>query len=375
MKKVTDLGGAIQAIEHGLLKPTGKSGQPAKKMELSKRMAYHKVPGISIALVDQGELAWARGYGQMDAGTGGGVTPETIFQAASISKPVSAMIALRLVEDGLLDLDADANDCLRSWKVPESKYTKVGPDGVRPKVTLRGLLSHNAGLSGRGYRGYPCGRQLPTLRQILNGEPPANSRPVHVIQAPGKAFKYSGGGYIVVQQMIEDVTGRSLADLAQELIFDRLGMISSTFHHLLPETFLPKTATAHNRSGMQVPGKWHIYPENASASLWTTPSDLARLIVEVIKSYHDASGLVLSAEMTRQMLTPQVNIAGLGFFIIQAGGRTRFEHPGWNEGFHSLVIGDLTSGQGLAWMTNGENGKNLGWEITRGVAKAFGWSW
>ncbi len=372
---MTDLEQVIETIEHGLLKPKGKSDRPRKRMELSQRMEYYKVPGISIAIVDLGELAWAKGYGMMELGKEREITAETIFQAASISKPVSAMLALHLVEAGLLDLDADVNAGLRSWKVPDSKYTRLRPDGKQPKITLRGLLSHTAGMGIRGYVGYPGGRPLPTLLQILNGQAPANSRPVRVVQAPGKAFRYSGGGYVVVQQLIEDVTGRSLADLAQEHIFDRLGMPSSTFNHLLPEIYLPRAATAHRRSGEPVPGKWHTYPENAPASLWTTPSDLARLIVEVIKSYKNESNLVLSTQMTHQMLTPRIGIATMGLYIIKAGGRIRFEHPGWNEGFHSLLIGDLSTGQGLVWMTNGENGKTLGWEVTRGLANVFGWSW
>ena len=389
---MTDFERAIQAIEHGLLKVTRSEEQPAKKMELSQRMTFYKVPGISVAFVDQEELAWAKGFGVVEAGGEKPVTHETIFQAGSISKPVTVMVALHLVEDGLLDLDADVNDFLRSWKVPKSKYTQARADkkhpadgvcpadGARPAVTLRGLLSHSAGLNIRGYRGYTAGRQQPTLQQILNGEPPANSKPVRVMQAPGKAYKYASGGYLVAQQMIEDVTGRPLAALAKELIFDKLGMANSTFDSRLPEAYLPQAATAHNRAGAPVPGKWHTYPEQAAASLWTTPSDLARLLVEVLKSYRNESNLVLSAEMTRQMLAPQVSIGvdwycGLGFNIVSKEGMTRIGHPGWNEGFHCIMLGCLEIGQGEVWMTNGENGRHLGLEVSRGLAEIVRWSW
>jgi CubicO group peptidase (beta-lactamase class C family) len=372
---LTELEQAIDAVEHGLLPASKREDPPAKAMDLSRRIADYKVPGISIAFVDRGELAWAKGYGVMEAGKEKEVTVETIFQAASISKPITAIVALHLVESGLLDLDADANDVLQSWKIPESKYTQVKRNGTHPKVTLRGLLSHNAGINMRGYVGYTSGRQLPTLQQILKGEPPANSRSVRVMQTPGKAFRYSGGGYVIVQQMIEDATGRCLPDLAQEFIFDRLGMTNSTFHHLLPEIYISRTAIAHRPTGKPVPGKWHIYPENAPASLWTTPTDMAHLIADVYHSYLGESNVVLSREMTREMLTPQAGISGLGFLIIQSGGRIRFEHPGWNVGYHSLLIGDLSTGRGLVWMTNGENGKLLGWEVTRGLAEIFGWTW
>lgn len=366
---ITDIEPAIEAIEHGLLNPRAQSDGPLKKMELIRRMAHYKVPGVSIALVDQGELAWARGYGILEAGSGKAVTPQTIFQAASISKTMTGLVALHLVEDGTLDLDADVNDFLRSWKVPKSKHTQ------ERKVTLRGLLSHTAGMGVHGYPGVPAGSQLPTLLQILDGKPPASLRPVRVVQAPGKEFLYSSGGYLVAQQMIEDVTGRALPELVQEWVLDRLVMVNSSFTILLPEKFLPQAATAHRRTGDPVPGKWHIYPEQAAACLWTTPCDLALLVIEVLRSYQNKSNLVLSQEMTRQMLVPQKSLGGLGFNVVIKDGLTRFGHPGWNEGFHSIMLGCLETGQGLIWMTNGENGRKLGWEISRGLAEVVGWTW
>ena len=152
-------------------------------------------------------------------------------------------------------------------------------------------------------------------------------------------------------------------------------MASSTFNYPLPEIYTPRATTAHNRSGKPVPGKWHIYPEQAAGGLWSTPSDLARLIVEVLESHKNESNLVLSSEMTRQMLIPQMDIGGLGFNIIIGDGMTRFGHPGWNEGFHSMMLGCLETGQGVVWMTNGENGRRLGHEVSRGLAKVVRWSW
>jgi len=359
----------IQASEHGLLRPKSKKVRTRRKMALRDRMRYYKVPGFSIALVDQGELAWAKGYGVMEAGGEKLVTPDTIFQAASISKPVSAMVALHLVESGMLDLDSNVNDRLQSWKLRENKHTQTN------KVTLRGLLSHSAGLNIYGYPGYPAESQLPTLIQILDGKPPATSRKVRVTREPGSTFKYSGGGYVLLQQLIEDVTGRTLADLAQQIIFDKLEMVHSTFVYPFPKAYLPQTAIAHNRDGNPIPGKWHLYPEQAAAGMWSTPSDLTRLIVEVEKSSRGESNLVLSKEMTKQMVTAQVGLGGLGFNILMPDGKARFGHPGWNEGFHSFVVGELGSGQGFAWMANGENGRSLGREVTRGISEALGWSW
>jgi CubicO group peptidase (beta-lactamase class C family) len=373
---MTDFDSVIWAVEHGLLKPEKEKEDPVEKMGLIERMAHYKVPGISVALVNEGEVVWAKGYGVMEVGMDRAVTADTIFQAGSISKPVTGLVALHLVEAGVLDLDVDVNDVLQSWKVPESKHTRVRRNGEYPVVTLRGLLSHSAGVNLRGYRGYLSDRPLPTLQQILLGEkPPANSLPVQVTQKPGKGFKYSGGGYLIAQQLIEDVTGRPLADLAQELIFDKLGMASSTFTCPLPQIFVPRAATAHNRAGKQVPGKWHIYKEQAAGGLWSTPSDLARVLVEVIKSNRNESNLIISQEMTQQLLTAQKGIGGLGFLITYEDGKPRFGHNGWTEGYHSLLIGNPDNEQGYVWMTNGENGAKLGSELTRGLIEAFGWTW
>lgn len=373
---MTDLERAIQAVE---CIPLPASKNPLRKRELGERMEHYKVPGFSIALVEQEAVAWARGYGVREAGCETPVTPETLFQVASISKAVAALVALRLVEQGLLDLDADVNDVLRSWKVPQSKHTRPQPDGTPRLVTLRGLLLHSAGMSVRGYLGYAVGEPLPTLRQILDGAPPANSRPVRVQEAPGTRFHYSSGGYMVVQQLIEDVTGRPFARLAQEWIFDPLGMTHSTFAPLLPEDSNPLVATAHRRDGTPLPGKWHMYPELAAAGLWSTPSDLARLAIEVIKSHKNESNRILSAEMTRKMLAPQLSFrgffVGLGFFIVVQDGIISFGRNGWNEGYHSLVGGVVETGWGFAWIANGENGNRLGFEVTQSLSQVIDWRW
>lgn len=358
---------AVQAVECGLLTAIRIEGRPQQPLRLCERMARYNVPGFGLALIEQGEIVATRGFGVLEVGGDDPVTGETLFQAASISKSVTAMATLHLVEAGMLDLDVDVNEALRSWQVPENEHTQTR------KVTLRGLLSHTAGLTVYGFRGYPPGQKLPTLRQVLDGGPPANSDPVRVFQEPGTAYSYSGGSDVVVQQLLEDVTGEPFINLMQELIFDKLGMAHSTFEQPLPEAYAAGAATAHRSNGEPVPGRWHIYPELAAAGLWTTTSDLARVVVEVLRSYAGESNAVLSVKMTRQMLTPPMGWYGLGFFIIETEGWTRFQRPGWNEGYHSFMGGCISTGQGIVWMTNGENGKLLGLEVMRALSKVFGW--
>jgi CubicO group peptidase (beta-lactamase class C family) len=366
---MTDLDQLIHAVKNGLLPAVRIAGRAQRPLALQERMTRYHVPGFSIALVQDGEIAWTRGYGLAEAGGGARVTPETLFQAASISKAVAAMAALRLVERGVLDLDADVNEALRSWQVPGNEHTG------QHKVTLRGLLSHTAGLTVSGFRGYPAPEKVPALQQVLDGEPPANSDPVRVMQEPGQGFSYSGGGYAVLQQLLEDVTGTPFAGLLRELVLDPLGLAHSTFEQPLPEAWVAQAATAHRGSGEPVPGRWHTYPELAAAGLWTTPSDLARVVIEIIRSHAGASNAILSAEMTRRMLTPPPDgWYGLGLWLIETDGRTRFQHPGWNEGYHSYMGGYVDNGQGVAWMTNGENGILFGLEVLRGLAGAWGWT-
>jgi len=172
---------------------------------------------VSIALINDGRIEWARGYGTLEAAGKATVTPETLFQAASISKSLTAMVTLRLVEQGKLDLDSDVNKRLVSWKVPENEFTK------EQKVTVRRLLAHTAGVTVPGFLGYEVGETLPTLRQILDGEKPANSAPIRVDMTPGGKFRYAGGGYVILQQLIMDVSGKSFPELMQKTLLHQLG--------------------------------------------------------------------------------------------------------------------------------------------------------
>src|SRR5688572_27074372 len=159
----------IRRVETGLRFPRTIRGRPVAQMQLDERMRHYKVPGVSIAVIDSFRIAWARGYGVRETGGTSSITTETLFQAASISKPIAAVAALRLVQKGKLDLDEDVNVKLRSWKVPENAFTLARP------VTLRRLLSHGAGLTVHGFRGYTSSAPVPTVLQVLDGHSPANS--------------------------------------------------------------------------------------------------------------------------------------------------------------------------------------------------------
>ncbi|RMG49542.1 MAG: serine hydrolase [Acidobacteria bacterium] len=357
----------IRRVENGLLPAVVIKGRAPRPMNLIERMKHYRVPGVSIAVINQGTVEWARGYGVVEAGSHRPVTPETLFQAASISKPVTAMAALFLVQQGKLSLDGDVNAALVSWKVPENEYT------AREKVTLRRLLSHSAGLTVHGFRGYAQGEPLPTLRDILDGRPPANSPPIRVTAVPGQQWRYSGGGYCVVQQLLMDITGKPFPELMRSTVLDRLGMTHSTYQQPLPAEWARQAASGHRSDGAPVKGRWHTYPEMAAAGLWTTAADLARFAIEIQRAWRGESHKVLSRRMIRQMLTPQKDRVGLGLFLRGEGQRLRFYHGGSNAGFRCFLTAYVATGQGAVVMTNSDNGQPLAMEIIRSIAREYGW--
>jgi CubicO group peptidase (beta-lactamase class C family) len=295
------------------------------------------------------------------------VTPTTLFQAASISKPVAAMAALKLVEEGRLELDADVNEKLQSWKVPVNDFVRKKP------VTLRGLVSHSAGMTVHGFPGYASDASKPTLRQILDGEPPANTAAIRVDMEPGTEWRYSGGGYTVMQQMLIDVAAKTFPELLRETVLDPIGMNDSTYEQPLPEGLRGREAHGYRPDGKKVEGDWHTYPEMAAAGLWTTPSDLARFAIEIQKSLREESNRVLSKDMTEQMLTPGLNNHGLGPSLSGKDDDARFGHGGSNEGFRCRLVAFRSGGRGAAVMTNSDSGGNLAEEILIAIFKEYGW--
>lgn len=355
----------IARVEHGLL--SDYSDLPWKRMDLLDRMRYYHVPGVSIAVINDFQIEWAKGYGVLEAGKNEPVTSDTLFQVASPGKVVVAVAALHTVGQGALDLDGDVNQHLVSWSIPDNEFT------AEEKVTLRRLLSHSAGVTVEGFRGYALGEEVPNLQQILNGEWPANSPPILVDILPGTQHRYSGGGYMIVQQLLEDVTGETFPIIMQETVLEPWGMAASTFESPLPEHFRELAASGHRSDGSVIPGGWHTYPEMGSgASMWSTPSDLAKFAINVMRSYEGQSDGVLSHAMAIQMLTPQIDDRGLGPLVYDEGDGLYFFHPGANDGYKSVMAAYPAKGQGVVIMTNSDNGEALWREILNSVSVEYG---
>jgi len=357
----------IQRIENGLLPAIIVQGQNNPGMNLEDRMNHYKVAGVSIAFFSHGKIIWSRVYGYADVAKMTPVTPATLFQAASISKPISTLAMLRLVQDGKLKLDEDVNVKLKSWKVPDNEFTK------EQKVTLRRIVSHSAGLTVSGFGGYRPDETLPTVVQILDGQPPANSKAVRVDMVPGSMWRYSGGGYAVMQLLLTDITGKTFPDLLNETVLRPIGMSHSTYALPLPENLRGYAANAYGADGQPVVGDFHVYPELAAAGLWTTPSDLARAAIEIQNAYAGTSNKLLSKDMAHQMLTRQKDHWGLGVALSTPDHALRFSHGGSNEGFKCDLQVYVDSSQGIVVMTNADGGSALIGEIERAVAQEYGW--
>jgi CubicO group peptidase (beta-lactamase class C family) len=371
-------GPRIARVEAGLLPAVTLTGEPARTMNLSERMAHYKVPAVSVVLIDDYRIAWARAYGTLSAGGAAPATPRTLFQAASLSKPVTAAAALSLVGEGRLSLDAPLNDYLARWKLPPSARAQGRP------VTLRQVLGHTAGLNVHGFRGYAAGEELPTLAQILDGVPPANSEPIRIVQAPGESLEYSGGGYVVLQQAIEDVAGRPFAQVMSKRLLRPLGMTDSRFAQPLPESLAARAAIGHSADGTPLEGRWHIFPELAPAGLWTTAADLARFtlwIMNGVKARAPAAQHAVAAAMLepqrdpagKEFTEPSGSRAGLGLVLNGAGRTLRFSHSGSNPGQKAFLVGFPETGQGAVVMTNSDAGAGLIQEILRALAAEYRW--
>lgn len=362
--------GPIQFVARRAVQNTTIQGSVSDPAVVERLLKEFNVPGVSIAVIKDFKIAATYAYGIADADSGTPVTPETMFQAASISKPVAAMASLKAVQDGRFSLDQDVNTILKSWKVPDGPFTKDRP------VTPRTLMSHTSGTGdGFGFPGYAPQATLPSIPQILDGvQPPSNLRAVRLERPPLTGFKYSGGAVMIQQLALMDSVGKPLAEIARDWVFTPIGMTNSTFEQPLPQNLEKQAARAHNRTGTRMGDPWHVYPEQAAAGLWTTPTDLARFAIEVQQSLLGKSNRVLSATTVREMVTPVgVGPFAIGFQMTKEGEGWYFTHSGSNWGFQCDLVAHRINGYGAVIMTNGDNGGALMARLRRLVQQEYTW--
>ena len=366
LTKMANLQKDVSWIENNITNKVHVAGETSKTYSILQKMEEYNIPGVSIAIAKDGKLVYAKGFGIANSVSETKVTINTLFQAGSISKPLAALAALKLVEEGKIDLDTDVNNYLKTWKIPENEFTKD------EKVTLRRILTHTAGITVHGFPGYKPKDKFPSTIDVLKGK--GNTDAVTVNAIPGSSWRYSGGGYTVMQQIVKDVSGVELDEFMKINIFPALDMRESTFQQPIDESKSAIASGAYNGRGELYKGVWHNYPEIAAAGLWTTPSDLIKYCLHIQNIYNDKIEGVLTKEVVIEMLTPHKNNWGLGPQLKNKGAFSLFEHGGKNAGFTNDMKAFVHKGDAIVVMTNGDNGMSLINEIIRSVSTFYDWN-
>ncbi|MEO4054399.1 serine hydrolase domain-containing protein [Solibacillus sp. CAU 1738] len=325
-----------------------------KNINIEERMQFFNVTGISIILLGNGQIIGTQNYGLLEVKSNRKVDKNSIFSACSISKFLTGMLAIKLVEDGLLDLDDDVNESLISRKVPENVFTK------NKKVTLRNLLSHQSGIKDPedSFSVLNPKTGIPSMVELLKGETAYCKIPIEVQCDPESEFHYSDAGFCIIQQLIEDVTAKPFHQVMKEQIFDRLEMINSYFYPTMSEVDKENFACGHNKNGELVADKFPIYPYPAASGLWTTSLDLAELVLEFMNAVKGASKVGISENLAKEMINPQrgKNWTGLGMFLECAEKELEISSLGWGVGFQCMMVAFPYLQEGAVIMTNSELG-------------------
>ena len=377
--------GDARAIECGLVAPDFKAPlrlfspdyyASMKPACLQERMTFYNVPGVTMALIDGNAIAWSKTYGVLEAGTTRAVTADSVFEAASATKVLTTVLVLRLVERGVLDLDRDVNTYLKSWQVPAGPLTAAQP------VTLRLLLTHRAGIN-RPDKGLPFdAAHPPTLGDVVAGRAPATNQGAVVERAPGSGHSYSNIGFLVVQLVLEEATGKKYEQLASDLVFKPLGMNASTVTHPLAPEWRARWGVPHDENGV-ARARNQMPDAVAHGGLVTSASDLARLAIEIGLAYQGRSTRLLSKGSAELMLTRTADFdpgfgvpvgQGLGVMLLGEGPTLHFLHPGSNDpGANCWVIMSPATGKGAVIMTNAAAGEALLLEIQASIAHHGAW--
>ncbi|BAO76433.1 serine hydrolase domain-containing protein [Winogradskyella sp. PG-2] len=365
-QKDSQIQAEISAIENGLIKNIQIEGDSIQKFNIKERMDYYKVPGVSISVVENGKIKWAKGYGFANTDTRTKVDENTLFQAGSISKPLAALSALKLYENDSLDLNKDVNFYLKNWQIPENKFTNT------EKVTLEKLLTHTAGMTVHGFPGYQQTDEFPEIIDVLNGN--GNTAKILVDTIPGSMWRYSGGGYTVMEKVVEDVSGLTLDEYMSKNILLPIGMKNSTYLQPITKEWQNNISSAYDGNGKLIKGLWNNYPEQAAAGLWTTASDLAMYCIEIQNIVQGKEDGVLTRKTVDKMLTKHKNDWGLGPSLQNQKDSLIFGHGGKNAGFTNDMKAYAYQGNAVIVMTNADNGGKLISEIKNAISNYYNWS-
>ncbi len=352
------------------LKPFYYLKRKVQVQSVEDLMLKYKVPGLRIVFVDKGKISWSKNYGYANLKDSIKIDDKTVFTGASLGKPITAMAALNLVEQGILDLDEDVNMKLKGWKVPTNEFTK------KEKVTLRRLIGHTSGFNryyGANYMPYET---LPTIEQTLRGEKPSKHPAVKLVSVPGSTYTYSNPGYLILEKLMEDVTGKKFESIIDKLIFTPSEMKTSSFAQPIPEHLLATKATGYSKN--LKPQPYNIITFKAAGGIWTTPDDLARFTYTLLDDHHKGTGKLISQDMTKLVFNKGGNLEKLGFTLLNWNNDVddiAFRHTGQNYGFTSVIFGSLEKEQAVIIMANSVNTQQVFNHIIRAVADEYNWDY
>ncbi|MDP4536327.1 serine hydrolase domain-containing protein [Alkalimonas collagenimarina] len=368
---------ALQAaVEAGLRPPVKFAQEQVNTFTVTERLSHHKVPGISFALIQNGEVSWAQGYGTIAASSDQAVTVNTVFQAASIAKPVTVFAVMRMKDQGVIDIHADIETYVTSLTLAQGKQTAETP------VTFKNILDHTSGLTAGGYLGYEKGAAIPSDVQTFNGEAPATNKAAKVETTPGTLVSYSGAGYTLAEIALSDTFQQPFEQVMDAWVLSQVGMENSSFAMDYPQKDGVQAALGHEPSGKPITGGWRVHPEQAAAGLWSTPSDLAKLAIETTKAYQGQSEL-LSQASSREMLAPVMPDQDLSdqfggqpamtFIVAGDDEQFLFKHGGGTRGYSCFMVMYPETGDGAVFMTNSDAGFSIGLEMLRAASFVYNW--
>ena len=333
---------------------------------IDARLAAHKIPGFSIAVIRKGELVWTQAWGNQSS-NGGKLACDTLFQAGSLAKPVTVFAAFRMQQKNLINFDTNIEQYLSRYHLPSGAQTESNP------VTFRNIFTHRSGIIAGGYEGYPNGSAIPTDVQTLSGLPPSNAPKLEILAPPNTQLRYSGAGYTVAEIALQDRFEKDFDPLMQEWLLKPFGMKQASFAQPIPPKFFPQIARGHDSQGKMIPGGWHNHPEQAAAGLWATPSDMATFLIELHRAYTHKSKLISKASM-KEFLADTQDGHSYGFRRLGEESAIFFTHNGGTRGYRAGMTINLESGDGLVYMSNSDAGANLGLEFLAAIARTEQWS-
>ncbi|MGE7883653.1 serine hydrolase domain-containing protein [Bacillus sp. NPDC094077] len=325
-----------------------------KSNNIYEKMKQYSVAGLSLAIIRDGKLDEATAFGTLESGTTRDITTNSLLHSCSISKFTTAMLVLTLSDQEIVHLDEDVNDRLTSWNIPTNLFTS------QKKITLRNLLSHQSGIIDppNSFEHYTLAQGLPKMAEILAGNTLYCPVPIEVSYEPESEFHYSDANFCMIELLLEDITGKPFNLLLQEYIFQPLQLKNSTVFSPEDINKMDTFACGHNKDGTVTTEKYPFYPFTAASGIWTTPTDLSTLVIEIIHSLQGNSKLKLSQKTVLDMISPQgcSKWTGLGVFLDDSHEELQIYSLGWGVGFQCMMVCYPYRGNGAVIMTNTDLG-------------------